>query len=262
MKQTNQFAVITGASQGLGKAYAYELASRKINLILVSLPEQSIHLLAQEIAEHYKVVVHYFEADFSHDDQILALSNWINTQFDVFMLINNAGMGGTKSIEEATLNYIISIIQVNVKATAVLTHQLLPNLKRQQRSYILNVSSIAAFTPIGYKTVYPATKAFVHHFSRGLYAELKDTNVFVSVINPGAMATNPDTVARIAKQGFLGKFSLLQPEKVAKKSITQLFKRDTVIMVNKFTWLLSAILPIWIKLPMMTNIIKREIQNA
>jgi len=261
-KTQNQFAVITGASQGLGKAYAEELASRKINVILVSLPRQNVDNFAKEISKKYSIVAHHYEADFSNDDEILTLALWINAKFNVFMLINNAGMGGTKAINDASVEYINSIIQVNVKATAFLTHQLLPNLRKQDKSYILNVSSIAAFSPVGYKTVYPATKAFVHHFSRCLYAELKNTNVFVSVINPGAMATNPDTIARINKQGFLGKFSLLQPKKVAKYSIDRLYKRDTVILVNPVTWLIAAILPIWIKLPMMTNIIKREIQNA
>ncbi|WP_449401654.1 SDR family NAD(P)-dependent oxidoreductase [Chryseobacterium wanjuense] len=61
---------------------------------------------------------------------------------------------------------------------------------------------MAAFSPIGFKTVYPASKTFIHSFSRGLNEELRDTNVFVSVVNPGAMKTNPDVVSRIEKQGF------------------------------------------------------------
>jgi len=130
---------------------------------------------------------------------------------------------------------------------------------KQPQSYILNVSSMAAFSPIGYKTVYPASKAFVHSFSRGLYAELKDTNVFVSVVNPGAMKTSKEITARIEKQGFLGKLTLLEPEKVAKYCIKQLFNKDTVIMVNPLSWAILSIIPIWIKLPLMTRAIKREI---
>lgn len=87
-------------------------------------------------------------------------------------------------------------------ATSLLTHQLLPNLQKSSKAYVLNVSSLAAFSPIGYKTVYPASKAFIHSFSRGLYQELKDTNVFVSVVNPGPMKTNAEVSRRIEEQGF------------------------------------------------------------
>lgn len=261
-KLKNQYAVITGASQGLGKAYATELAKRQYNVILVSLPGQHLQQLSDWIKREYKVQSYYYEADFSVDSNILGLTNWLNENFNISMLINNAGTGGSKPFDEASVMYIHTIIQVNVKATAIITHQLLQNLKRQPQAYILNVSSIAAFSPVGYKTVYPASKAFVHSFTRGLYAELKNTNVFVSVIHPGAMATNEDTISRIEKLGLIGKLTLLNPEKVAHYSISRLLKRDTVIMVNPVTWLLSAIIPIWIRLPMMTKIVKREINNG
>lgn len=74
---------------------------------------------------------------------------------------------------------------------------------------MLNVSSLAAFSPIGYKTVYPASKAFIHSFSRGLYQELKDTNVFVSVVNPGPMKTNAEVSRRIEEQGFWARITCL-----------------------------------------------------
>ncbi len=260
-KLKNHFAVITGASQGLGRAFALELARRKYNLILVSLPGQGLQQLCAQIGRMYDVESYYYETNFSSTENIMALGDWLNEHFQVSLLINNAGLGGTKRFEEAHIDYIDSIIQVNVKATAMLTRLLLPNLKRQSDSYILNVSSIAAFSPVGYKTVYPASKAFIHSFSRGLNAELKDSNVFVSVINPGAMATNEEITARIEKQGMLGRLTLLNPDKVASYSIDRLLKRDTVIMLNPFAWLIAALLPIWIKLPLMTKIVKREIEN-
>jgi hypothetical protein len=148
-----------------------------------------------------------------------------------------------------------------VVAGSILVHQLLPNLKARKQSYILNVSSMAAFTPVGYKTVYPASKSYIHSFSRGLCAELKDTNVFVSVVNPGAMKTNAGVTQRIEKQGLLGRLTLLDPEKVARYCIKQLFRKDTVIMVNPFSWAVLQLIPIWIRLPVMTRAIKREIES-
>lgn len=254
----NQYAVITGASQGLGKAFALSLAKRKHNVILISLPNQNLKGLSQHIKETYKVEVPYFETDFSSDENILSLTTELNKNYAVDILINNAGTGGTKKLEDVSLNYLNTIIQVNVKATSIFIHQLLPNLKLQSRAYILNVSSIAAFSPIGYKTVYPASKAFVHSFSLGLSEELKGSSISVSVINPGAMKTNPEITARIEKQGFLGKLTLLEPEKVAEYSIKKMLKGKTFILVSPMSWFLSTLLPNWIKIPMMTNIVKRE----
>jgi uncharacterized protein len=258
-KMSNKVAVITGASQGLGRAFALELAKRQFNIVLVSLPEQNLRQLSEMISKEFSVQSFFYETDFSDDENIKCLAKWINEKFNVSILINNAGLGGSKAFADAHFDYINTIIQVNVKATALLTHQLLANLKSQPLAYILNVSSIAAFSPVGYKTVYPASKAFVHSFSRGLYAELKDTNVFVSVINPGVMATSEEIRFRIKRQGIIGKLTLLEPSKVARFAIKKLLLRDTVIMVNPFIWLLSALLPIWIKLPLMTQIVKREI---
>jgi len=253
-----QFAVITGASQGLGKAFATELAKRQFNVVLVSLPGQRLSHLSDCISREFGVQSVYYETDLTSDCNIRALAKWLNENFNISILINNAGIGGTSPFEDAHIDYIDSIIQVNVKATALLTHQLLSNLKRQPQSYVLNVSSIAAYSPLGYKTVYPASKAFIHSFSCGLNAELKGTNVFVSVVNPGPMATNADVSSRIQNQGIIGKLTLLKPEKVAYYSINRLLKRNSVITVSPFLRIMSAILPMWISLPFLTQIAKKE----
>lgn len=258
----NGFAVITGASSGLGRAFAFELAKRKTNLVLIALPGEGLDVLAKEL-QRAGVRAEYFETDLTRHENILAVSEWVNTNFEVFMLINNAGMGGTRRFLDADMDYLNNIIQLNVMSTSLLTRALLPNLLGQDQSYILNVSSMAAFSPMGYKTVYPASKAFVHHFTRGLYQELKDTRVFVSVVNPGPMKTNKDVTDRINRQGWMGKLGLLTPEEVAEISVRQLFKKDTVIMLNLsngFNWLLMKVIPIWLRLPLLTKAIEREIK--
>lgn len=260
MNTKESYAVVTGASQGLGKAFAENLAQKKINVILISLPNQHLKEVSEDISKKYKVKTYYYEVDLSINEQILALTVKLNTLFNIHILINNAGLGGTRKFLDASPNYINNILQVNVMATSLLTHQLMPNLLRQSQSYILNVSSMAAFSPIGFKTVYPASKAFVYSFSRGLREEFKNTSVFVSVVNPGAMKTNADVSKRIEKLGIIGKLTLLNPNNVANYCINQLFKKDTVIIVNPFSLLLMKILPIWIKLPLMTNAIKKEIE--
>jgi short-subunit dehydrogenase len=260
MNTKESYAVVTGASQGLGKAFAENLASKNINVILVSLPGQHLKELSQRLEETCQIKAHYYETDLSVNENVMKLTEWLNRSFEIHILINNAGLGGTKKFVDASPSYINTILQVNVAATSLITHQLLPNLLRQPKAYILNVSSMAAFSPIGFKTVYPASKTFIHSFSRGLHEELKDTNVFVSVVNPGAMKTNVDVCKRIEKQGILGKLTLLDPNKVAAYCIRQLFRKDSVIMVNPISWVIMKILPIWIKLPLMTSAIKKEIE--
>lgn len=260
MDTKESYAVVTGASQGLGKAFAENLARKNINVILISLPNQNLKELALGLEETYHIKAHYYEVDLSVNENVMKLTEWLNASFNIYILINNAGLGGSRKFSEVSSDYINSILQVNVTATSLITHQLLPNLLKQPKAYILNVSSMAAFSPIGFKTVYPASKSFIHSFSRGLHEELKDTSVFVSVVNPGAMKTNEDVCKRIEKQGLFGRLTLLNPDKVAARCIQRLFKKDSVIMVNPISWLMMKILPIWIKLPLMTQAIKREIE--
>jgi len=254
------FAVVTGASQGLGRSFAEALAREGRNIIAISLPGEGLSNLCSHLQRRYGVQVVDYETDLTVRDNVLQVCAAINAQYDVDLLINNAGVGGTRRFDEVPAAYVERIIQLNVLATTLLTHQLLPNLMRQSKAYILNVSSLAAFSPIGFKTVYPASKAFIHSFSRGLYQELRNTNVFVSVVHPGPMKTNPDSRRRISGQGFWAEITALNPDKVARYCLSRLRRRDTVIMVNHFSWLLLSLLPIWIKLPLLTKKIKRELE--
>ncbi|MFV0345987.1 MAG: SDR family NAD(P)-dependent oxidoreductase [Bacteroidales bacterium] len=258
----NKYALITGAANGLGRAFSEELSKRGINIILVDLPESEVKERADEFKVEYGVDTQCYECDLSEKDNVIELAEVINENFEVFMLINNAGIGGTKRFEAVDAEYISKIIELNVMATSLLTHQILPNLRKQKQGYILNVASMAAFSPIGYKTVYPASKAFVQSFSRGLYEEFKNSNVFVSVVNPGPMKTNADVTKRIIEQGFWGKLGQQTPEKVAKMSIKRLFRHEKTMILslgNKFNWLLTKTLPTSVCLSFTTNKVKREI---
>jgi short-subunit dehydrogenase len=254
----SQYALITGARKGLGKAFAVELSKRKINTILVSRPDNGLNVFCEELKDKYQIDSQCFETDLSVYKNVIDLASWINHHFEIFILINNVGKGGTKKITEVPIEYINKILNLNIITTSVLTHQLLPNLLRQPKGYILNISSLAAHLPIGFKTVYPASKSFIYSFSRGLNQELKGSNVSVSVVSPGPIRTNGDVVKRITK-GYFGKFMILEPEEIAKKCIRQLFERKAEIIVNPMVWLLIKILPTWVTTPLMTRIAKKEL---
>ncbi len=241
----------------MGKSFAIELSKMKINTILVSRPNHGLEDFCTELKDKYEIDSRPYETDLSVYQNVIDLANWVNEYFDVFILINNVGTGGTRKITNVDIEYINNIINLNVVTTSALSHQLLPNLLKQPAGYILNISSLAAYLPIGFKTVYPASKSFIYSFSRGLNQELKGTNVSVSVVCPGPIRTNDDVMKRVEK-GFFGKFMILEPEFIAKKCIRQLFKKKADIIVNPIIWLLIMILPKWIKIPLMTKIVKKE----
>ncbi len=264
-KSDKKYALITGASRGIGKAMAYELASRKMNLLLVSLKGEGLTELCEKIRDKYGVDAQYFETDFYQYESVYDVANWVIPNFTLVILINNAGIGGTRAFESVSPEYIDTIIQVNIRATSMLTRLLLPELQKQEQGYILNVASMAAFSPFAFKTVYPASKAFVSSFSQGLQEELKDTNVFVSVIHPGPVKTNADVTARIEKQGILGRMGQVSPQKLANIAIEQLLNRNSLILpgiLNKINWLLMALSPNALKLPILSRVVRKEIYSS
>lgn len=263
MKTTEEqkYALITGASQGLGKALAEELASRKINLLLVSLPGENLDITSRELARKHNVSVQFLEKNLAEQESVFEIAAWAKN-FDVNILINNAGVGGTRAFEQATPGYLDNIILVNVRATSMLTRLMLPVLKHNKDSYILNVASMASFSPFAFKTVYPASKAFIYSFSRGLNEELRGTGVHVCVIHPGPIKTNPDVTARIEKQGVFGKMGLITPANLAHIAVRQLLKKDSLILpgfFNKLNWLFMSIVPNYWKLLIVSRVVRREI---
>lgn len=258
---TRKYTLITGASCGLGKELALECASRGKNLLLTALPGEQVDMLGEDIARKYMVDVKSFEADLTKSDQIVHLANSINDNYDVEILINNAGLGGDLPFLEASPAYIENIILLNTYALVMLTRLLLPNLKEQGKAYILNIASLAAFSPMPYKTVYPASKAFVYSFSRGLDAELRGTGVTVSVAHPGGMRTNAEVRSRIEKHNRLIRATTLSTQKVAKICITRLLKRRKIIIpgfFNKLYWLLLKIVPLSLSLSYLRILFGKE----
>lgn len=255
----NQFSVITGASQGLGKTFATELAKRGNNLLLVSLPDENLPELCRELSEEYSIQALPFEYDLTQVDEVLSLAKQINENYEVDFIINNAGLGGTKDFTTVEADYILNIIQLNVMNTTLLTHQLINNLLRQPKAHILNICSLAALTPIGYKTVYPASKAFIRHFSLGLREELKNTNVSVSVVNPGAMRTNPEVTRRIDSQGKAAHLTVLPLEKIATKCIEGTLKGKKTIVLSRLSWAFMKFIPTSIKTSLVTKGVLKEL---
>lgn len=262
MNNSKKYTLITGASSGLGKEFAIQCARKGMNIILIALPGGNTCSLAYHLMLEYYVDVQVFEFDLTDVSLLKARLEEITQRYAIDFLINNAGVGGTAAITGASVDKIDQIILVNVRSTALVTRLLIPHLLQHERSYIMNISSMAAFTPIAYKTVYPASKAFISSFSLGLKEELAGTGLSVSVVYPGPIMTNSLTSRRIIVQGAKGKMGLLPTSEIARMALRKTLAGDGVIIpgfMNRLNHMLMNIIPLALKLKIVSKAVKKEI---
>lgn len=259
-----KYTVITGASSGLGSALALGCARRGMNLILIALPGSAVRKMATELERLFHITAYCLEFDLTHTAAVEEYLEKIKL-LEIDFLINNAGMGGTASFLDCSLSYIDKIIQLNIRCTALLTRRLLPQLLNHKKSYLLNIASMAAFAPIAYKTVYPASKAFVSSFSLGLREELQERGLSVSVAYPGPIMTNSDTSRRILLHGFKGRLGLFSTEALAEKIIGQTLNGKAVIIPglwNRMNQRLMGFMPSTVKARLISGAVKQELKIA
>lgn len=198
MKIDQCSALITGASAGIGREFARQLASRARSLILVARREQKLSEQRDELSQqHPNLTVRVRKADLADLAQLKELMAWLDHEkIDVDLLINNAGLGDLGPFVTSDLVRNEQIMLVNMVALTSLTRHLLPPMIARKRGGILNVSSSAGFLPIPGFAVYAATKAYVTSFSEALRAELRGTGVSVCALCPGPVHTEFQEVAK------------------------------------------------------------------
>lgn len=183
-----KYTLITGASSGLGEVYAEQYAQKKQNLILVARRLDRLELLKARLIAKYPIDVLVFSADLGN---ALALRQFIEdiSGYAIDRLINNAGFGHSGPFAEQDFTHIAQMNHVNIDALTLLCHALIPSLKRNKPSQIINVASVAAFVSGPYMAQYYATKAYVLSFSIALREELKKDGISVSALCPGPTQT-------------------------------------------------------------------------
>jgi short-subunit dehydrogenase len=245
--RTKNFALITGASEGFGKALALECAARHINLVLVALPGSGLSSLCCYIERNFGVTTYHLEHDLSKKEECDNLFNEIRRlRIPINILINNAGIGGTHYFDERDTEFYYKQIELNVVSPTLLTHLFLQDLLRHSPAYILNVSSLASFFYLPKKQVYGATKSYLVAFSKSLRRELKGKGISVSVICPGGMNTNPQMVFQNLNTHGLSRWSIMNPEEVAIIAIDGMLKKKELIIPgfwNKLFMLFDKLLP-------------------
>ena len=238
-------ALVTGASSGIGKDIARELAKKNYNIALVARNTAALNELKKEL-EHdnpnIKVSVHSF--DLSVKENCYALYDEVK---DIDVLINNAGLGAFGEFSELELDKDLTMINTNITAVHILTKLYLQDMQKKDSGQILNVASIAGFMPGPLMATYYATKNYVVALSRGINKELRATNsnVKISVLCPGPVNTNFNSTAGV-------KFNLkgLSSEYVAKYTVDKLLKGKLIILPGisiKLARAFSEIVPDCIK---------------
>ncbi len=232
MNKQQHTALITGASEGLGRHLALECARRKMNLVLAALPNSNLEKLSCYIRCNYGVQVWSFEKDLSLHTSCSEMYDAVKEQgIKISVLINNAGMGGTFFFDEGSIDYYQKLIQLNVVTPTLLTRLFLNDLKQNTPSYILNVSSLAGIFHLPRKSVYGGTKAFVLAFSKSLCCELKGQSVSVSVLCPGGINTTWQLMLQHRTTGsWVSQQSVLYPAQVAAIAITKMLEGKEVIV--------------------------------
>jgi short-subunit dehydrogenase len=246
-EKETRYALITGASGGLGSAFALQAARRGWHLILVDLPGTGLADVGLRLSRAYRVEAQCLEMDLANAAARGRLCEWIRGNFiNLALLVNNAGTGSHAGFQASPLDRLVGIIDVNITATMALTHMLLPELRKQPRAALINVASLAAFYPMPAMAVYAASKSFLLNFTLALRAELRGTGVCASALCPAGMVTNRDTADQVKAQGFFGRITTWQPENVAEVAIRQALRGRAVIipgLANRVIRLLGQAVP-------------------
>lgn len=247
-------ALITGASAGIGREFARQLAGRARSMILVARRDERLIQLADQLQrEHPKLLVHIRKVDLADLGQVQAFLEWLNREnLEVDLLINNAGLGDSGPFAKSDPDRNKEMTLVNVATLTLVTRHVLPQMIAKHRGGILNVSSSAGFLPIPDSAVYAATKAYVTSFSEALRGELRGTGVSVCALCPGPVVTEFQQVAkREGAQPNIGPTFLVVPvEQVVRDALAAL-EADRPLVVPGFAMKLLMLLARLMPMPVL-----------
>lgn len=228
MKTYYRRALITGASAGLGEEYARQLAAAGTNLILVGRRKDRLENLAAELCQKFGVSVEVFPADLSRDYDLNNLAGKIRQTEDLDLLINNAGFGGKSKFYKDETGEAEQMIRVHVTAPVILTRAALPAMIKRGRGAVINVSSVAAFSPFS-GAMYSSTKAFLAMFSVNLQNELYGKGIKIQALCPGLTHTEFHEVAGIKKETIPG-LLWMKADRVVRISLRALGGRKVIVV--------------------------------
>ena len=245
MKLDDCNALITGASAGIGRECARQLASRARTLVLIARREQRLNELRDELLKrNAQLNVHTRVVDLRDKAQIDELLRWLEqSKIEIDFLINNAGLGDVGPFATSPTQRNDEMLQVNIVALTTLTRALLPQMISRKRGAILNVSSSAGFLPIPEFNIYAATKAYVNSFSEALRAEVRGQGITVTALCPGPVHTEfGDVAARVGNQPTSGpELTYVSVDKVVRDALNAI-ESDKPLVIPGFVMKLGMFL--------------------
>lgn len=196
VEKYGKWAVVTGSTDGIGKAYARELARSGMSVILVARNQQKLDQVAQEIRTEFGVETVTVLADFSADEKIYAHIQNALQEKDIGLLVNNVGTLTSlpTPLVDVSEDDIWRLVKVNSASMPLMSKLVLPGMLSRKRGAIINIGSLAAIIPLPLYATYSGTKAFVDSFSLALREEIRGSGVIVQVVHPASVATNMATV--------------------------------------------------------------------
>jgi short-subunit dehydrogenase len=222
-------ALVTGASAGIGAAFARRLARDGYSLVIVARSRERLEEMARELTHDHDVTVEPLPADLTHAAELRVVEDLVARHGGLDLLVNNAGFGTFGSLHSLDPDEEEKEIRLNVVALARLTRAALPGMIKRRRGAIINVSSMAGLAPAPYNATYGATKAFVNSFTEALYEELRGTGVQVQALCPGFTRTEFQERAGIDVSN-IPSFAWMSAESVVEASLDAL-QRGTVVVV-------------------------------
>lgn len=234
----DQWALITGASSGIGAEFARRLASRGMHLILVARRKELLEQLAEELHTAHGTKCELIVSNLGDPAQPAFIADEIaRRNITVELLINNAGFGYVSEIETVDLPRLMEMIRVNIAALTDMTYRFLPGMMRRGHGAVINISSVAAFQPVAYMGAYSASKSFVLHFSESLWAEARESGVTVTAVCPGPTRTDFFDVA--GAKGWLTKKRSQSVEEVVRIAIRAVEKKKQYVVCGWINYFLS-----------------------
>ena len=220
--------LITGASSGIGAAFARKLAARGRNVFLVSRSEDALITLCNELGRIGGIRAQYLACDISKPDSPNKLFEETRKRgLEIDMLINNAGFGSMEGFDRLDLNRELDMIDLNVKSLVALTHYFLKPMRKRRQGTIINVASTAGFQAVPFMATYAATKAFVLSFSEALWEENRLHGVHVMALCPGVTETNFFAASKMERPPAR---SAQTPEEVVDAALRGLKRKKPVVV--------------------------------
>ncbi|MEM1369844.1 MAG: SDR family oxidoreductase [Cyanobacteria bacterium P01_H01_bin.15] len=228
-------ALITGASSGIGLAFARKLASINYELVILARSQETLETLAEELTVQCGVQTQVIVQDLTVPNVGAAIAEAVNGGPEsIDLLVNNAGFGDYGEFSDRPMDKTQDMIQLNIMALTDLIGSFLPAMQKRGTGSIINVASIVGFLPIPYMAVYAATKSYVLSFSESLWLENKDTGVCVLALCPGPTESNFFKVAEfpgMAGEGVKGP-GMINAERVVEEALNGLTKQQPNIVTG------------------------------